>query len=109
MLLSDVAPDGVTTFVSGAGLAGAQRESMRNPTPLTPGVYDVYRSASRLMGISHGPSSARGGLECHVADDLADPYAMTTTLELGGEQGSRMICPCPTAALPAPILSRSAG
>src|SRR4029077_16534772 len=40
--LSDVAPDGVTTFVSGAGLAGTQRESMRNPTPLTPGkIYDL--------------------------------------------------------------------
>jgi uncharacterized protein len=105
--LSDVAPDGVTTFVSGAGQAGAQRESMRDPTPLTPGkIYDLcidLHLASWVFPAGH---------RVHVAVSNSmwpmiwpTPYAMTTTLELGGEQGSRIDLPVvpDQGRLPAPV------
>jgi uncharacterized protein len=106
--LSDVAPDGMTTFVSGAGMAGAHRESMRNPTPLTPDkLYDLcidLHLASWVFPAGH---------RLHVAVSNSmwpmiwpTPYAMTSTLELGGEQGSRIALPVVPdhGALPAPIL-----
>ena len=37
--LSDVAPDGTVTQITGAGLNGAQRESMTNPRDLEPGRF----------------------------------------------------------------------
>ncbi len=106
--LSDVAPDGLTTFVSGAGLAGAQRDSMRNPTSLTPGkIYDMcidLHLASWVFPAGH---------RLHVAVSNSmwpmiwpTPYSMTTTLELGGEQGSRIDLPVvpDRGALPAPLM-----
>ncbi len=106
--LSDVAPDGVTTFVTGAGLAGAQRESMRNPTPLTPGkLYDVCIDLHLMSWVFPA------GHRVHVAVSNAmwpmiwpTPYAMTTSLELGGEHGSRIDLPVvpDKSTLPVPVL-----
>ncbi len=40
--LSDIAPDGTVTQITGAGLSGAQRDSMSDPKPLEPGkFYDL--------------------------------------------------------------------
>ena len=106
--LSDVAPDRVTTFVTGAGLAGAQRESMRNPTPLIPGkLYDVCIDLHLISWVFPA------GHRVHVAVSNAmwpmiwpTPYAMTTTLVLGGKHGSRIDLPVvpDKSALPVPIL-----
>src|SRR5207302_8678787 len=40
--LSDVAPDGSATLITGGGLNGAQRDSMSNPQNLEPGkIYSL--------------------------------------------------------------------
>ena len=93
--LSDVAPDGSVTQITGAGLSGAQRESMSDPKPLKPGtVYSldvemhlttwVFPKGHRIR------LSVSNGLWPMV---LSTPYNMTTALRLGGANGSRLTLP----------------
>ena len=93
--LSDVAPGGEVTLVTGAGLSGAQRESASHPKPLEPG---------RLTPLSvelHFTSWVfPKGHRIRVAVSNAlwpmiwpTPYAMTTRLALGGAAGSRLVLP----------------
>jgi uncharacterized protein len=93
--LSDVAPDGTVTQITGAGLNGAQRESMSNPSDLEPGkVYPLdieMHLTSWVFPKGHRIRVAISNALWPMV--LPTPYAMTTTLELGGGSGSRLVLP----------------
>ena len=107
--LSDVAPDGTTTLVAGAGLNGAQRISAREPQPLVPGheyplCFDLHL-ASWVFPKGH---------RLHVAISNSmwpmvwpTPYPMSTALRLGGADGSRIDLPVvpDSSALPVPVFA----
>jgi len=93
--LSDLAPDGRVTLVTGAGLSGAQRESAARPKPLTP------REAVPLEIEMHFTSWVfPKGHRVRLAVSNAlwpmiwpTPHALTSSLELGGSEGSRLVLP----------------
>jgi uncharacterized protein len=103
--VSDVAPDGVTTLVSGAGLNSAQRESARNPTPTTPDhdyglCFDLHLTSWVF------PTDHR--IRVVVSNAMwpmiwPTPYPMTTSLRLGGTDGSRIDLPVVPDQGPLPI------
>ena len=103
--LSDVAPDGQVTLVTGAGLSGAQRESASRPSPLERGKtypFDVEMHFTSWVF----PKGHRVRLA--VSNALwpmiwPTPYAMTTQLSVGGADGSRLVLPViPREARPEP-------
>ena len=93
--LSDVAPDGTVTFVAGAGLNGAQRDSMTEPRDLEPGksyLFDIEMHLTTWVF----PKGHR--IRLAVSNALwpmvwPTPYSMTTSLNLGGNDGSRLVLP----------------
>jgi len=93
--LCDVAPDGQVTLVTGAGLNGAQRNSMAEPVDLEPG--KTYRISFDLHLASWVfPKGHR--IRIAVSNALwpmnwPTPYAMTSSLLLGGADPSRVILP----------------
>jgi uncharacterized protein len=103
--ISDVAPEGAATLVSGAGLNGAQRESARNPTPLAPNqdyplCFDLHL-ASWVFPAGHR-------IRVAVSNSMwpmiwPTPYAMTTSLRLGGTDGSRIDFPVVPDQSPLPV------
>jgi predicted acyl esterase len=106
--LSDVAPDGTVTQITGAGLNGAQRDSMSEPRDLEPG--KVYSLAIEMHLTSWVfPKGHR--IRVAVSNALwpmmlPTPYAMTTSLELGGNKGSRLVLPVvPVHGASAPAFS----
>jgi predicted acyl esterase len=102
--LSDVAPDGTVTQITGAGINGAQRESMTEPRALEPGKVYPLDIAMHLTSWVF-PKGHRIRLAVSNAlwpMILPTPYSMTTSLELGGD-GSRLILPVvPVKGTPAP-------
>lgn len=103
--VSDVAPDGLTTLVSGAGLNGAQRESARNPTPLAPGrdyalCFDLHLT-SWVFPANHRIRVAVSNSMWPMIWPTPDP--MTTSLRLGGADGSRIDLPVVPDQGPLPI------
>jgi uncharacterized protein len=93
--LSDVAPDGTVTQITGAGLNGAQRESMLEPHDLEPGKTYSLNIKMHLTSWVF-PKSHRIRLAVSNAlwpMILPTPYSMTTSLELGGSNGSRLVLP----------------
>ena len=93
--LSDVAPDGEVTLVSGAGINGAQRNSKAKPEDLTPGkVYPLgidLHLASWVFPKGHR-------IRIAVSNALwpmlwPTPYPMTTSLVMGGNEASRVVLP----------------
>jgi uncharacterized protein len=111
--LSDVAPDGSVTMITGAGINGAQRDSMADPKDLTPGkVYPLsfdLHLASWVFPKGHRIRIAISNALWPM--NWPTPYPMTTSLELGGASGSRVILPrvpvqgaaSPKFAAPEPI------
>ena len=93
--LSDVAPDGTVTQITGAGINGAQRESMTDPLALEPGkVYPldiVMHLTSWVFPKGHRIRLAISNALWPMV--LPTPYSMTTSLELGGSDGSRLMLP----------------
>ena len=93
--LSDVAPDQSSTLVAGAGISGAQRTSMSDPEPLEPGT--IYPLDIQLHLASWVfPKGHR--IRLAVSNALwpmiwPTPYAMTTRLKLGTEDGSSLLLP----------------
>jgi len=93
--LSDVAPDGSVTLVTGAGLNGAQRESAADPKDLEPGktyLLDIEMHMTTWVF----PKGHR--IRLAVSNALwpmiwPTPYNMTTSLVLGGKDGSRLLLP----------------
>jgi uncharacterized protein len=93
--LSDVAPDGSVTQITGAGMSGAQRESMVNTKPLEPGrVYSLdieLHLTTWIFAEGHRIRVAVSNALWPMI--LPTPYSMTTWLNLGGESGSRIVLP----------------
>ena len=93
--LEDVAENGRVTAVTGAGLNGAQRDSMERPEALVPGReyalnLDLYLTSwvwSRGHRIRVTVSNAQWPMLWPT------PYPMTTTLRLGGRDGSAIELP----------------
>ena len=93
--LSDVAPDGTVTQVTGAGVNGAQRDNTSDPTELVPN--QTY-SLDIEMHLTTWTFPKGHRIRLSVSNALwpmvwPTPYAMTTTLQLGGETGSRLTLP----------------
>jgi len=93
--LSDVAPDGAVTQITGAGLNGAQRDSMSEPHDLEPGkIYPLDIEMHLTSWVF--PKGHRIRITISNAlwpMILPTPYPMTTLLELGGNDGSRLLLP----------------
>jgi uncharacterized protein len=93
--LSDVAPDGRVTMVTGAGINGAQRNSMASPEDLVPGkVYPLTLELHLASWVF--PKGHR--IRIAVSNALwpmnwPTPYPMTTSVTLGGDAASRLILP----------------
>lgn len=103
--LCDVAPDGSVTQITGAGLNGAQRESMTEPHDLEANkVYPLnieMHLTSWVFPKGHRIRVAISNALWPMV--LPSPYSMTTSLELGGENGSRLVLPVvPVHGRPAP-------
>lgn len=106
--LSDVAPDGTVTQITGAGLNGAQRESMSEPRDLEPGkVYPLDIEMHLTSWVFPEGHRIRVAISNSLWPMiLPTPYAMTTSLELGGAEGSRVVLPIvPTHGAAAPEFS----
>jgi uncharacterized protein len=106
--LSDVAPDGTVTQITGAGLNGAQRESMSDPKDLEPGkVYPLNIEMHLTSWVF--PKGHRIRISISNAlwpMVLPTPYMMTTSLQLGGENGSHIVLPIVSVlGTPAPEFS----
>ena len=88
--LSDVAPDGSVTLITGAGQSGAQRDSAIDPKPMQPG--QVYALPIELHVTSWVfPKGHR--IRLAISNALwpmiwPTPYSMTTSLQLGGANPS---------------------
>jgi uncharacterized protein len=103
--LSDVAPDGTVTMITGAGKSGAQRDSAANPTDLKPG--ETYSIPIELHLTSWVfPRGHR--IRLAVSNALwpmiwPTPFPMETLLFLGGAQPSHLelpLVPAESAARP---------
>jgi len=93
--LSDVAPDGTVTQITGAGLNGAQRDSMTEPRDLEPG---EFYSLDIKMHLTSWVFPKGHRIRVAISNALwpmmlPTPYSMTTSLQLGGEKGSRIVLP----------------
>jgi len=111
--LSDVAPDGRVTMVTGAGINGAQRDSLAAPEDLVPGkVYPLSLELHLASWVF--PKGHR--IRVAVSNALwpmnwPTPYPMTTSVTLGGDAASRIVLPqvpvhgpaVPPFAAPEPI------
>lgn len=88
--LEDVAPDGRVTLVTGADLDGAQRDSMAEPKALDPGkVYPFSFDLHLASYVFPKGHRIRLALSNAMWPTLwPTPYAMDTTVELGGKQAS---------------------
>jgi putative CocE/NonD family hydrolase len=93
--LEDEAPDGEVTAITGAGLNGAQRDSLTHPAPLIPDReytlnIDLYLTSwvwERGHRIRLSVSNAQWPMFWPT------PYAMTTSLRLGAADGSSLLLP----------------
>jgi predicted acyl esterase len=111
--LSDVAPDGAVTMVTGAGLNGAQHLSMAQPEDLIPGkIYSLsfdLHLASWVFPKGHRIRVAVSNALWPM--NWPTPYPVTTSLSLGGEAASQLTLPrvpvhgpkAPEFATPEPI------
>jgi len=93
--LSDVAPDGTVIMITGGGLNGAQRDSASEPTDLEPGrVYPLKVDMHFTSWVF--PRGHR--IRLAVSNALwpmiwPTPHTMTTSLQIGGQQSSRLVMP----------------
>lgn len=93
--LADVAPDGTVTQITGAGINGAQRDSTSDPKDLVPNQTYALDIEMHLATWTF-PKGHR--IRLSVSNALwpmvwPTPYAMTSTLQLGGANGSRLVLP----------------
>ncbi|MGH9337112.1 MAG: CocE/NonD family hydrolase, partial [Vicinamibacteria bacterium] len=93
--LSDVSPDGTVTQVAGAGFNGTHRESAREPKAIEPGVpfsLDIeMHFTSWVFPKGHRIRLAVGNSQWPML--WPTPYPMTTSLYLGGSDGTRVLLP----------------
>jgi hypothetical protein len=93
--LSDVAPDGSVTQVAGAGFNGTHRASARNPTAVVPGEMFPLDIEMHFTSWVFEP-----GHRIRLSVSNAQwpmfwptPHPLTTTLYLGGEDGTHVVLP----------------
>lgn len=103
--LSDVAPDGSVTQVTGAGFNGTHRNSARDPQAIEPGkAFDLeieMHFTSWVFPKGHRIRFALANAQWPML--WPTPYPMTTTLQLGGRGGSHVVLPIvPPGKLAAP-------
>jgi predicted acyl esterase len=105
--LSDVAPDGSVTMVTGAGINGAQRDSMADPKDLTPGALFPLSLELHLASWVF-PKGHR--IRVAVSNALwpmnwPTPYPLTTSLAFGHSTPSVVNLPRVTVhgAVPPPF------
>ena len=93
--LSDVAPDGTVTQITGAGINGAQRDSMTEPHDLEPGkVYALDVEMHLTSWVFPKGHRIRVAISNALWPMMwPTPYTMTTALTLGGSDGSRIMLP----------------
>lgn len=93
--LSDVAPDGRVTLVTGAGVNGPHLESAEDPRPLEPGrVYVVpieMHFTSWVFPRGHRVRLAISNALWPMA--WPTPHSMTMSLHLGARHPSRLVLP----------------
>jgi uncharacterized protein len=102
--LSDVAPDGSVTQITGAGINGAQRDSVSDPKDLVPNQLYSFKIEMHLASWVF-PKGHR--IRLSVSNGLwpmmwPTPNPMTTTVALGGSEGSKLILPLVPSNGPAP-------
>jgi predicted acyl esterase len=111
--LSDVAPDGRVTMITGAGINGAQRDSMAKPQDLVP---DKVYALSLDLHLASWVFPKGHRIRVAISNALwpmnwPTPYPMTTSLMLGGDAASRIVLPrvpvhgpaAPAFAAPEPV------
>jgi uncharacterized protein len=93
--LSDVAPDGTVTMVTGAGQSGAQRDSRTNPTDLVPGhVYSLPIELHLTSWVFQRGHRIRLAISNAIWPMIwPTPFPMTASLQLGGAPASRLELP----------------
>jgi predicted acyl esterase len=93
--LSDVAPDGQVTLVTGAGVNGAQRNSRDTPQDLTPGkIYPLSMDLHLASWVFPKGHRIRVAVSNALWPMLwPTPYPMTTSLVTGGSEASRITLP----------------
>jgi putative CocE/NonD family hydrolase len=106
--LSDVAPDGTVTLVTGAGFNGTHRESARDPAAIIPGeIFEIepeLHFTSWVFPAGHRIRVSISNAQWPMFWPTA--YPLTSSLFLGGEQGSRIALPVvPFEQRPAPTFS----
>ena len=93
--LSDVAPDGEVTLITGAGFNGAHRNSAREPQVLTPGEWFPLNIEMHFTSWVF-PKNHRIRVSISNAQWpmlWPTPYPMTTALQLGGLAASHVVLP----------------
>jgi hypothetical protein len=103
--LSDVAPDGSVTQVAGAGFNGSHRESASEPQAIEPGkVFPLeieMHFTSWVFPKGHRIRLAVANAQWPML--WPTPYSMTTSLHLGGDDGTHLLLPVvPYEERPAP-------
>jgi putative CocE/NonD family hydrolase len=93
--LSDVAPDGTVTLVTGAGQSGAQRESRENPTALEPGkIYSLPVELHVTSWVFERGHRLRLSISNAIWPMIwPTPYPMSTSLIFGGTDSPRLNLP----------------
>lgn len=93
--VSDVAPDGTVTQITGAGFNGAHRNSARAPQAITPGEkfqLDIeMHFTSWVFPPGHRIRFSISNAQWPML--WPTPYMMTSKLYLGGKDGARFILP----------------
>ena len=93
--VSDIAPDGTVTQVAGAAFNGTHRFSAREPLDLTPGeTFDLdieMHFTSWIFRPGHRIRFSVANAQWPML--WPTPYPMTTTLEIGGDDGSSLVLP----------------
>jgi predicted acyl esterase len=93
--LSDVAPDGRITLITGAGSNGAHRNSATDPEALRPGeTYPLeieMHFTSWIFPKGHRVRLSIGNAQWPMF--WPTPFPMTTTLSLGGSPASHLVLP----------------
>lgn len=93
--LSDVAPDGQVTLITGKGFNGTHRKSAREPEDIVPGEFfaadiEMYFT-SWVFAKGHRIRLSISNAQWPMF--WPTPYTLTSSLQLGGDLASRLVLP----------------
>jgi hypothetical protein len=93
--LSDVAPDGTVTLITGAGFNGTHRDSARQPEDIVPGQafpLDIeMHFTSWVFPKGHRVRLSISNAQWPML--WPTPYPMTTSLAIGGDNAAQLVLP----------------